>query len=73
MKISASNRVLTGFEYYYYGDDIELMEDGSLLLGSWQQPPGRFTGNLAYLGQYAGPNASFVAHFPAPVFANGFD
>lgn len=66
LALAGATNSITGIENYWYGDDLLVTDDGRLLVGSRTQAPGLFSTSLAYLGQFGGPEARFVAMLAVP-------
>lgn len=72
MEFDGSTGFLENAESYWYGDDMVLLDDGNLLVGSRTQAPGFFTGDLGYRGQFGSDEQMFVTQIssvPVPTAA----
>lgn len=66
LKLKGLTNEIVGMENYWYGDDIALLDDSRIAVGSRTQPPGLFSTDLQYLGQFQGVPARFVTVGPIP-------
>lgn len=68
----AATGAFLGWNYYNYGDDIDLFPDGRLLIGSRTLPPGIFDRNLGMTNTFNARQRMFVAIHSNPIFGDGF-
>ena len=60
MRFKGSSGVLQSAEAYKYGDDIALLDNGTIIVGSRTQAPGFFSRQLSYMGQLGNDEQMFV-------------
>lgn len=66
MKIEASTGYLLDHEYFWYGDEISLNNDGTLAVASRTQDPGFFDSDLNYLGSFDSADGRiFISQYQA--------
>lgn len=71
MKMDPQSGALRAIDQYWYADDLALLKDGSLLVGSRTKAPARYSTDLELLSEFEGEQFDdarlFVATFP-PIF-----
>lgn len=75
MRVDAATGTVEASESFHYADDMTFLPNGSLLVGSRTQAPGRFTTDLVARGNIATDERMFVTRMPEPLnqFADGFE
>jgi hypothetical protein len=71
LRLDATSGAVTGIQNYWYGDDLLVVGDGRLVVGSRTQAPGIFNTDLQLLNQFTGPEARFVAINDVPLPSAG--
>lgn len=66
MRLDAATGQLERNESFWYGDDLFLLTDGRLLVGSRTQAPGLFNQDLTLLGALGTQQQMFVTQMPVP-------
>lgn len=66
MRLDAATGQLERNESFWYGDDLFLLDDGRLLVGSRTQAPGLFSQDLTLLGALGTQQQMFVTQMPVP-------
>ena len=64
MRLKGSSGVLQSAESFRYGDDIALLDNGTIIVGSRTQVPGFFSPQLLYMGHLGDDEQMFVTQVP---------
>jgi len=65
MQLDAASGALINAESYWYGDDMVLLDNGDLVVGSRTQAPGLFSSGLSYGGQLGSAEQMYVTQISA--------